>query len=316
MNILVTGAAGFIGSQLCESLITRGDQVLGIDNFDPFYSVENKKNNLKNLSSSSNFKFLNISLNDELTALVGEDFKFDVIVHLAAKAGVRPSLADPAGYYFTNVNGTQNLLDFAVKRRIPKFVFASSSSVYGENPKRPWFESDSDLLPISPYASSKLAGEHLGHVYSLHNDLQFIALRFFTVFGPRQRPDLAIRKFIELIKEKKKIPVFGDGSTTRDYTFVSDTIAGIVSAVDHGELPNFDIFNLGRGDSISLSEMISTISDVLKIEADIERLPFQPGDVGHTQASIQKAESLLDYRPQVSFRDGVGALVDWQNSCQ
>lgn len=314
MKILVTGSAGFIGSQLCDALIARGDQVVGLDNFDPFYAIENKERNLAALNSSSSFQLLMGSLNDDLTTLIDKNQNFDAIVHLAAKAGVRPSLIDPSGYYRTNVNGTQNLLDFAVARGIPKFIFASSSSVYGENPKRPWFENDSELLPISPYASSKLAGEHLGHVYSLHNDLQFTALRFFTVFGPRQRPDLAIRKFIELIQAGKKVPVFGDGSTTRDYTFVSDTVAGILAAVDHAELLDFDIFNLGRGDSISLSEMIATISDVLGKEAKIARQPSQPGDVDHTQANIDKAARVLGYRPQVSFRDGVESLVKWQNS--
>lgn len=314
MKILVTGAAGFIGSQLCEVLLARGDQVVGIDNFDLFYSTDLKKENLGHLLRFPSFKFVEASITRDLDECPSVGGEFDAIIHLAAKAGVRPSLEDPEGYYETNVIGTLKLLEFAKKNKIRKFVFASSSSVYGENPKRPWKECDSDLMPISPYASSKLAGEHLGHVYSLHQGIEFVGLRFFTVYGPRQRPDLAIRKFVELIESGTPIPVYGDGETTRDYTFVSDTVNGIVLALDASNLGFYEIINLGRGDSIRLTDMISTISQVLGKEALVQRLPSQSGDVNHTQACIEKAKTLLGYQPKVSFQEGVESLLEWEKN--
>jgi UDP-glucuronate 4-epimerase len=234
----------------------------------------------------------------------------DVIVHLAAKAGVRPSIEDPIGYQDTNVKGTQNMLELARRNGVKKFVFASSSSVYGVSPDVPWREEDEGLRPISPYASTKVSGELLGHVYSHLYGIRFVGLRFFTVYGPRQRPDLAIHKFARLILEGKQIPFFGDGTTRRDYTFVDDIVAGIRGAMDHAG-SDFEVVNLGNNQTVSLAELVETLESVLGRKAILKRLPTQPGDVPQTWADVTKAGTLFGYKPKTSLPDGLRAFAEW-----
>ncbi|MFK7920326.1 MAG: GDP-mannose 4,6-dehydratase, partial [Bacteroidia bacterium] len=237
----------------------------------------------------------------------------DAIIHLAAQAGVRPSIKAPVVCQEINVNGTQNMLEFARSRGIKQFVFASSSSVYGINPRVPWAESDHVLQPISPYASSKVCGELMGHVYTHLYGIRFLALRFFTVYGPRQRPDLAIHKFAKKMIAGEEIPVYGDGSTRRDYTFVADTVKGIVAALDY-EDSMYEIINLGNHKTVSLAEMIETLEKVLGVKANINRQPEQPGDVPQTYADISKAKELLGYQPQTSFEEGIKSFYNWIQS--
>jgi len=312
MRILITGAAGFIGSHLVDRLLARGDSVLAIDNFDPFYSRSFKENNLSSAASHAKFTLCEADIRsaESLTSLDQQLDGIDVIVHLAAKAGVRPSIEDPVGYQETNVKGTQNMLELARRTGVKQFVFASSSSVYGVNPNVPWSESDTGLKPISPYASTKVSGELLGHVYSHLYGIRFIGLRFFTVYGPRQRPDLAIHKFTRMIRDGKPIPLFGDGSTRRDYTFVADTVTGILGALNYTDSP-FEVINLGNHHTVSLSEMVAVIEANVGRKAILERLPEQPGDVPQTWADISKATTLLAYEPATSFEQGVAEFVAW-----
>jgi UDP-glucuronate 4-epimerase len=235
---------------------------------------------------------------------------YDAIVHLAARAGVRPSIDDPLGYADVNVRGTHNLLELARERHIPQFVFASSSSVYGINPHVPWREDDLVLRPISPYASTKVSGELLGHVYSHLFQIRVVALRLFTVYGPRQRPDLAIHKFAWLMLQGRPIPVFGDGSTSRDYTFVADIVSGIRAAINYDKT-DYEVINLGNSDTLSLDEMIAGLENALEISATIERLPEQPGDVPQTWAQIDKARTLLGYEPSTRYAEGVKQFAEW-----
>lgn len=237
--------------------------------------------------------------------------EIDVIIHLAAKAGVRPSIQNPILYQDVNVSGTQNLLEFARKRNIKQFVFGSSSSVYGINENVPWDEEEK-LMPISPYASTKLSCEMLGHVYSHLYGIRFLALRFFTVYGPAQRPDLAIHKFFNSISKGQAIPVFGDGSTSRDYTFVEDTIQGIVAAIDYDQ-SDFEIINLGNHQTVTLSELIHAIEKICGKQANIDRLPEQPGDVPQTYANISKAQKLLNYHPKTELETGLLRFYEWYN---
>ena len=243
----------------------------------------------------------------ELCELIEEPV--DVIVHIAAKAGVRPSIQNPLAYQQTNVIGTQHLLDFAKEKGVKQFVFASSSSVYGINDHFPWKE-DEQLLPISPYAMTKLAGEMLGHVYSKLFDIRFIALRFFTVYGPSQRPDLAIHKFTKAILKGESITMYGNGTTSRDYTFVDDIVQGVIAAM-HYDKTGFEIINLGNNYSVSLKELIASIEEVTGKKASIEQLPEQPGDVSKTFADIVKAKQLLGYNPQIKLKDGLKRFYDW-----
>ena len=308
-KILITGAAGFIGSHLAERLLSEGHNVTGIDNFDPFYAKEIKINNLKEAREKDNFDFIEMDIRDDdkLNTLDGD---FDAIAHLAAKAGVRPSIIDPIGYQETNVYGTQNLLEFAKKRDIKQFVYASSSSVYGINPNVPWKETDFVLDPISPYASSKISGELLGHVYSHIHKIRFIGLRLFTVYGPRQRPDLAIHKFTKLILEGKPIPVYGDGTTRRDYTFVTDVVEALIAALKYKKT-NYEIINIGNHKSITLSDLITLIEKTINKKAIINRLKEQPGDVSQTWAEITKAKNILNWYPQTDISDGIEKFVNW-----
>ena len=309
-RVLVTGGAGFIGSHLVDSLLADGHSVTALDNFDPFYDRATKDRNIEAHRRHANWRLVEADIRGvpDLRRRLTEDF--DIIVHLAAKAGVRPSIADPLGYQDVNVAGTQALLEFARERRVPQFVFASSSSVYGVNPRVPWREDDHVLQPISPYASTKVSGELLGHVYSHLFGIRFVALRFFTVYGPRQRPDLAIHKFARLIEAGTPIPVYGDGSTRRDYTYVDDVIAGLRRAMAYdGSL--FEVVNLGNNQTITLVEMIAGLEKALGRAATIDRQPEQPGDVPQTWADLAKAEALLGYHPQTSYADGVRRFVDW-----
>jgi UDP-glucuronate 4-epimerase len=235
---------------------------------------------------------------------------YDVIVHLAARAGVRPSIEDPLGYQDVNVGGTQNLFELARMWNVQQFVFASSSSVYGVNPRVPWSEEDHVLQPISPYASTKVSGELLGHVYSHLYGIRFVALRFFTVYGPRQRPDLAIHKFARAMMAGRPISVFGDGSTRRDYTYIDDIVSGIVAAMLYDRSP-YEVINLGNNQTVTLAEMISGLEDALGVRALIERMPEQPGDVPQTWARVDKAAALLGYAPTTRYEAGVARFAEW-----
>lgn len=306
---LVTGGAGFIGSHVVDSLLAGGWQVSVIDSFDAFYDPALKHANIAAQRPHPEYTLHTIDIRDQdaLRALPGE---FDVIVHLAARAGVRPSIADPATYQDVNVRGTQNLLELARERSIPQFVFASSSSVYGVNPRVPWHEEDHVLAPISPYASTKVSGELLGHVYSHLYGIRFVALRFFTVYGERQRPDLAIHKFVRLMLDSRPIPVFGDGSTRRDYTHVSDIVRGVTAALAYTGSA-YEVINLGNNRTVSLAQMVDVLEDVLGVSARREALPPQPGDVPQTWANLEKAARLLDFHPQVEFHSGCAQFAAW-----
>lgn len=310
MRILVTGGAGFIGSHLVDSLLSDGSEVVVLDNFDGFYDRRVKERNVEEHTRHPRWRLIEGDLRNsaELSAKVSGHY--DAIVHLAAKAGVRPSIEDPRTYQEVNVTGTQNLLEVARRLRVPQFVFASSSSVYGTNPRVPWNETDAVLQPISPYASTKVSGELLGHVYSHLYGMRFLALRFFTVYGPRQRPDLAIHRFARLISEGTQIPVFGDGSTRRDYTYIDDVIAGVRRALTY-DRTSYEVINLGNNRTVTLLEMIRGLESALGLEARIDWLPEQPGDVPQTWADIAKARALLDYDPRTTYTEGVRRFVDW-----
>lgn len=311
MHVLVTGGAGFIGSHLVDSLLRDGHTVTVVDNFDPFYSRARKERNIATHRSNPRWRLVESDIRDaaRTDALLG-GATIDVIVHLAAKAGVRPSIDDPRTYQDVNVSGTQNLLELARAAGIKRFVFASSSSVYGVNPSVPWRESDRVLEPISPYASTKVSGELLGHVYSHLYGIRFVALRFFTVYGPRQRPDLAIHKFARLILDGRPIPVFGAGDTRRDYTFIEDIVVGLRAAMDYeGSL--YEVINLGNNQTVSLGAMIEGLEHALGRRAVIEKLPEQPGDVPQTWADVSKARTLLGYAPRTSYAEGVVRFAEW-----
>ncbi len=309
-HALVTGGAGFIGSHVIDSLLADGWTVTAFDNFDPFYDREVKERNIAPHRKHHAYELVEGDLRDAdgmRTALRGQ---YDVLVHLAAKAGVRPSIEDPVSYQEVNVRGTQNLLELARLRGVKQFVFASSSSVYGVNRNLPWREHDHVLQPISPYASTKVSGELLGHVYSHLYGIRFVALRFFTVYGPRQRPDLAIHKFARRMLAGQSIPVFGDGSTSRDYSYVADIVSGIRAAVVYDGSP-YEVINLGNNQTVTLMEMIGGLEAALGVKAVIERLPDQPGDVPKTWAGLEKARTLLGYQPTTSYRVGVARFADW-----
>lgn len=318
MNILLTGCAGFIGSHVLDRLLADGHTVVGVDNFDAFYARSIKEANIKQHQEGSPTADRFTLIESDLGELASydrlnrshQDAPFDAIIHLAAKAGVRPSIENPVGYLHANVLATQYLLDFAQKQTIQQFVFASSSSVYGVCPELPWKESNTDLQPISPYAGTKLSCELLGKVYSHIFDLRFLALRFFTVYGPRQRPDLAIHKFTQRIANDDAIPVFGDGSTSRDYTYIDDIVSGILAALDYRET-TFEIFNIGNDQTVTLSGMISQIEETLGVQSKIERLPEQQGDVPRTWACIEKSKATLGYQPTTSFPTGIKNFADW-----
>ncbi len=309
-HVLVTGGAGFIGSHLVDRLLADGWRVTVVDNFDAFYARSLKEHNVARHRLHPRYTLVEADLRDGHALKAALPGGFDVIVHLAAKAGVRPSIEDPIGYQEVNVAGTQQLLELARTWKTPQFVFASSSSVYGVNPRVPWSEDDHVLQPISPYASTKVSGELLGHVYCHLYGIRFLALRFFTVYGPRQRPDLAINKFARRMLEGKPIPVFGDGSTRRDYTFIDDIIAGVCAAIAY-DATSYEVINLGNHHTVTLTEMIEGLEAALGVRAVIERLPEQPGDVPQTWANVDKAARLLGYAPTTSYAEGVKRFAAW-----
>ena len=310
MKALVTGAAGFIGSHLCERLIRDGWSVVGLDNFDDFYDPAVKRANIRGCIESEQFKLVEADIRDADavgSVLAGPDV--DIIVHLAAKAGVRPSIKDPLTYQDVNVNGTMVLLEGTKRFGVKKFVFGSSSSVYGNNEKVPFSETDNVDFPISPYAAMKKAGELICHTYSHLYDIDMVCLRLFTVYGPRQRPDLAIHKFCKLIEAGEPIPVFGDGSMQRDFTYIDDIIDGIVGAM--GRCEGYEIYNLGESRPVRLDVLISQIEKVLGTRAKINRLPVPPGDVRQTYADVGKAKERLGYEPRTRIDVGLKKFVEW-----
>jgi len=315
MNFLVTGGAGFIGSHVCERLLQTGHAVWALDDLNSFYDPTLKQRNLDELKTLGKpFTFVkgDITYRPVLDRLF-KGTRFDQVIHLAARAGVRPSLAEPALYQRVNVEGTVRLLEAARLAKVNKITIASSSSVYGVNAKVPFSEDDPIFSAISPYAASKLACEALGHVYHHVYGMDVVMLRFFTVYGPRQRPDLAIHKFAHLIRAGKAIPMFGDGTSARDYTYVTDIVDGVM-AVSHKEF-GYQIFNLGESQTVRLSYLIKLLEEALGKKAIIDHQPSQPGDVPITYANIGKARSLLGYSPGIKIEQGIALFVDWFRQC-
>ena len=319
MRILVTGGAGFIGSHLGERLLTSGHDLIVIDNFNDFYDPALKRKNIEAVArtaSSSGRDFIlcegDIRDTEFIAAVFGQEAP-EAVVHLAAAAGVRPSILNPLLYEAVNVRGTMNLLESAKDAGVRPFVFASSSSVYGDNPKVPFSESDPVDNPISPYAATKKAGELICHTYHHLYRINIACLRFFTVYGPRQRPDLAINKFTKLIDEGKPIPFYGDGTTSRDYTFVDDIVDGVEKALAWvcSDERLYDIFNLGESRPVELCRLVEIIEREIGKSARLEMLPLQPGDVARTYADLTKSTAILGYRPTTTIEDGVRAFVDW-----
>jgi len=311
MNFLVTGGAGFIGSHVCERLLRDGHRVWAFDDLNPFYDPKFKQRNLHEIQALAKpFEFVHGDITDAAAlAEIFSSVKFDQVIHLAARAGVRSSLADPALYQRVNVEGTVNVLEAARKNGVKKITIASSSSVYGLNSKVPFSENDVVNSPISPYAASKLACESLGHVWHHIHQMDVAMLRFFTVYGQRQRPDLAIYKFAELMTAGKPIPVFGDGGTARDYTFVSDTLEGIIACTQREF--GFEIFNLGESQTVKLGYLIELLEAALGKKAMIDRQPMQPGDVPVTFADISRARAKLGYDPQIKIELGIKMFAEW-----
>lgn len=316
MNFLVTGGAGFIGFHVCDRLLREGHAVWAFDDLNDFYEPQLKRANLRDLQALARpFEFVHGDLTDAAAVeelLAGA--KFDQVIHLAARAGVRPSLEAPALYQRVNVEGTVNVLEAARRAGVKKFILASSSSVYGVNAKVPFCETDPIFTPISPYAASKLACEAIGHVYHHLYGLDIVMLRFFTVYGPRQRPDLAIHKFARLIHAGQGVPVFGDGSTARDYTYISDILDGVL-ACTRREF-GYEIFNLGESQTVKLHHLIELLENALNQKARIQRLPPQPGDVPLTCADIAKAQAQLGYAPRVKIDRGIPLFVEWFKQAQ
>jgi UDP-glucuronate 4-epimerase len=311
-NILVTGGAGFIGSHLVDRLLSEGVwRVHVVDDFNDFYDPAAKRANVAAHARDERFRLTEADIRDrDALARVFAETNFDCITHLAARAGVRPSLAEPLLYNETNVTGTLNLLELARANGVKQFVFGSSSSVYGINAKVPFSEEDPIRQPISPYAATKAAGEHLCHVYAHLYGVRCVALRFFTVYGARQRPDLAIHKFARLISAGQPIPVYGDGTTRRDYTYIDDIIAGVRAAIDY-DATQFEAVNLGESRTVELRELIALLERELGREAVIDRQPTQPGDVPQTFADISKARRLLGYAPTTQIEEGIRRFVQW-----
>jgi UDP-glucuronate 4-epimerase len=321
-NILVTGGAGFIGSHLCKALMRDKHRVIILDNFNDFYEVSIKKRNIEELKEMMldedlEFNALSVVTGDirdmKTLSRLFEFENIDIVVHLAAMAGVRPSIENPVLYNDVNINGTLNLLEMCKNNKVDKFVFASSSSVYGNNEKVPFSETDNVDYPISPYAATKKAGELLCHTYHKLYDMDMACLRFFTVYGPGQRPDLAIHKFTKLIMEDKEVPFFGDGSTQRDYTYIDDIIDGVTKAmtwVCSGK-GKYEIFNLGESNTITLKHMVETLEEAIGKKAKLKKMPMQLGDVNRTFADVSKAKEMLGYNPKMEFSEGIERFVDW-----
>ena len=311
---LITGGAGFIGSSLSEKLIDEGNRIIAINNFCDFYSPKIKENNVKELLIKENFKLYRKDIRDrQALKEIFEENKIDIVMHLAAMAGVRPSIENPVLYQDVNCMGTQNILEEMKAHNCKNLVMASSSSVYGNCKEIPFREDMIVDYAISPYAATKKANEVMTHVYHKLFDMNVIMLRFFTVYGPKQRPDLAINKFTRLMLEDKEIPMFGDGTTSRDYTYIDDIVDGIKKSCEY-VMKNenvYEILNLGNSTPVSLKQMINTIGQVLNKEPKINQLPMQPGDVERTFADISKAKELIGYNPQTSFKEGIENFVKW-----
>lgn len=309
-KVLVTGGAGFIGSHVCEALLTRGIEVVVIDDFNDFYDPAIKEGNIA-------------AIRDRITLVRGDirdaglieelfsNHRFDAIIHLAARAGVRPSISDPKLYFTTNIDGTFNLLDACRHHGVKRFIFASSSSVYGINEKVPFSEKDPIERTISPYAATKIAGEQICSNYSHLFGIHCACLRFFTVYGPRQRPDLAISKFTRSIRDGLPIDRYGDGSTARDYTYIEDIVEGVLAAAAYTEVSPFEIFNLGGSATTTLAELISLVEDAVGKKAIIRQLPDQQGDVPRTYADVSKAHRVLGYEPKTPIREGIRKYAAW-----
>jgi UDP-glucuronate 4-epimerase len=311
-TILVTGGAGFIGSHLCERLLSEGVRVLCLDNFDNFYDPNIKIKNVERISKKFPDLFELVTgdiRNPEHLEGVFQKNQVDLVVHLAARAGVRPSIADPLLYQDVNIRGTTVLLETCKGRGIKNFIFASSSSVYGENQRVPFTEKDLDIQPISPYGATKRAGELLCYSYHHLDGMNIACLRIFTAYGPRQRPEMAIHKFTRLMDQGEKIPIYGDGSSRRDYTYIDDLIEGILSVIHHHK--GFEVYNLGESQTTSLKELIKLIEGALGKKAMIEMLESQPGDVSVTYADVSKAKRMLKYQPKVKMEEGIRRFVEW-----
>ena len=320
MNIIVTGVAGFIGSHVAESLVEGGHVVYGIDNFDPLYPRETKERNMEQLMEHAGFRFFQIDLlnqprlNTVFERALRDGRPIDCVIHLAAKAGVRPSIEDPVAYTKCNVEGTVNVMEAMAANDVRDLIFASSSSVYGNTEKVPFKEDSFVDHPISPYAATKKACELLSHTYAHLHRMRVAALRFFTVYGPRQRPDLAIAKFTRLIERESTIPFYGDGTTERDYTYITDIVDGVNRTLDwllKQQPGTYDVFNLGESRTVSLSRLVEIIEEAVGKKAKIDKQPPQPGDVIRTYADISKAKKVLGYKPSVAIEEGVKKYVEW-----
>ena len=314
MTYLITGGAGFIGSSLADNLLKEGKKVVVIDNFCDFYDPSIKEDNIKEALNNPNYKLYRGDIRDkDILDKIFNENKIDVVVHLAAMAGVRPSIENPILYQEVNCMGTQNILEAMKKNHVDKLVMASSSSVYGNTKEVPFREDMIVDFAISPYAATKKANEVMTHVYHKLENLNVIMLRFFTVFGPRQRPDLAINKFTRLMLNNEEVPMFGDGSTSRDYTFIDDIVDGIKRSCDYvtNNSNVYEIINLGNSSPTTLKEMINIIGEVVGVTPKIKELPMQPGDVDRTYADVSKAKRLLGYEPKTSFKDGIIKFVEW-----
>jgi UDP-glucuronate 4-epimerase len=315
-RVVLTGGAGFIGSHLAEELLRRGAHLTIIDNLDDFYAPAWKRANLEDVRRAGKFEFADADICDiERMRKAVAIARPDVVIHLAARAGVRPSIEHPSLYERVNISGTVNLLEICRELGIQQFVFGSSSSVYGASSRSPFSEDQVELRPISPYAATKLAGEMMCYTYAHLYRLRVVCLRFFTVYGPRQRPDLAIHKFLALLEAGKPLPFFGDGSSGRDYTYVDDIVTGVIAALDYrppslGGTP-FEVFNLGNSHPVKLTELVSKLEQLTGREVVLDRQPFQPGDVPLTWADIGKANHLLGYRPATQLEEGLKAFIAW-----
>jgi UDP-glucuronate 4-epimerase len=309
-SALVTGGAGFIGSTLVDDLLKEGWRVVVVDSFDPYYDPEIKRQYVSAQREHPDYTLVETDIRDAEELRRRLSGEFDVIVHLAAKVGVRPSLSAPGAYVDVNVGGTRTLLELAAEWGVRQFVFASSSSVYGLSPRLPWREDDPDIRPISPYAATKLVGEGLGRAASERGRLRFVALRFFTVYGPRQRPDLAIHRFARRMLDGLPVPVYGDGSSRRDYTYVGDVVAGVKAAMRY-TATDYEVINLGNDCTVSVNEMIDVLEDAVGIRATRRFLDERPGDLPQTWANLTKAGLLLGYRPSTSFPEGIEPFIAW-----
>ena len=313
-SILITGGAGFIGSSLADKLLNEGNKVIVIDNFNDYYDVKIKENNIAHNLSNSNYQLHRADIEDINTLKnIFKNNSIDIVVHLAARAGVRPSLENPLAYIKTNILGTVNILEEMKKHHVKKLVFASSSSVYGNCSAEKFSEELNVREPISPYAATKSSCEQICYTYMHLYGINTVCLRFFTVYGPRQRPDLAINKFTHLIEDGQPIPMYGDGNTCRDYTYVDDIVDGICAAIEYNKT-SYEIINLGGGEPITLKNMIETIEKTLNKKAIIDHLPMQPGDVDKTICDWSKAKALLSYAPKTSFAEGISKFINWLNN--